>query len=305
MDVVPVLLELGLQGVRQRGDEITALCPMHERNLGRPDRHASWGINASTGLHQCFSCGYKGTITSLYFDITGVMPGPELVAEMVVGQFLGSLPTEGQGYGDDDEAEEEWDPGDLVPVSQRMLDRRFLTAKSAEKFGVCFDRSRRCWFIPITTEFGELIGAQYKQVGSVSNMPFDVPKAQTLFGLYQAIMAGHSSVAVVESPLDVVRLDVAGVPAVGTFGTMVSKAQVVLLNRYFRFVVRAFDNDAPGAQADQILEGMLRRRGCPSLAWDYGGLYDADGDPAKDPGAVPDSVALRAAWERSHKVVRW
>jgi hypothetical protein len=301
MDIIPVLFELGLKDVRQRGEEITALCPMHERNLGRPDRNASWGINVNSGLHQCFSCGYRGTVASLYYDLTGVMPGPELMAGMVVGQFLNSF---AEPEVDDDEAVEEWDPGDLVPLSERMLSRRYLTAESAKKFGVCFDRSRRCWFIPITTERGELIGAQYKQVGAVINLPYDVPKSSTLFGLYPALGAGHEVVAVVESPLDVVRLDVAGVPAVATFGTMVSKHQVNLMNRYFRFVVRAFDNDAPGAQADEILANMLRRRGCPSTAWDYDGLYDEESLPAKDPGAVPDDEALLRAWEKA-RAPRW
>lgn len=303
MDVVPVLVELGIGKLRQRGDEVTGLCPMHERNLGRPDRHASWGMNVNSGLHQCFSCGYKGTIASLYFDITGVMPGPELVAEMVVGQFLNALPSDYED--DDDEAMEEWEPGDLVPLSERMLSRRYLTADAASRYGVCWDKSRGCWFVPITTETGELIGAQYKQVGAVSNMPYDVPKSSTLFGLYQAISTGNPNVAVVESPLDVVRLWVAGVPAVASFGTMISRTQVDLLNRYFRFVVRAFDNDAPGAQADQILSNMLKKRGCPSVPFSYEGLLNSHGEPAKDPGDVADDESLLAAWEISQKVFQW
>jgi hypothetical protein len=305
MDLVPLLSELGLNKIRQRGDEITALCPMHERNLGRPDRNASWGINAETGLHQCFSCGFKGTLSGLYFELTGTMPGPELVAELVVAQFIKVLPNSGGDYDDDDEAMEEWDPGDLVPLSERMLKRRYLTSEAVEFYGVCWDRSRACWFVPIMDEFGSLLGAQYKQVGAVSNMPFDVKKSSTLFGLYQAISSKWTSVAVVESPLDVVRLYVAGVPAVASFGTMISKRQVELLNRHFTFVVRAFDNDAPGAQADEVLHSMLRRRGCPSVPFNYEGLCDPDGNPAKDPGDVEDDRILAMAWAKSRQVFQW
>jgi hypothetical protein len=305
MDMVPVLLELGLEGLRQRGDEITGLCPMHEKNLGRPDRHASWGINTESGLHQCFSCGYKGTLTSLYFDLTGTMPGPELISEMVLSQLMGALPSEHEDYDqEDEEALEDWEPGELVPVNPRRLARRYITPGAAEEYGVCWDKDAAAWFIPIMAPDGELMGAQYKSIDFVLNKPDDMEKSLTLFGLYQAVQSGAEQVAIVESPLDVVRMSVAKVPAVASFGVYVSEDQVKLLNRHFRLVVRALDNDDAGYKADPILEAMLHRRGCPSLAFDYRGLVNADGDPAKDPGDVADNDALAAAWRRSCQVVR-
>ena len=47
---------------------------MHEQRTGKPDRHPSWSINQYTYSHFCFSCGYKGTLTSLIIDVTGEAP---------------------------------------------------------------------------------------------------------------------------------------------------------------------------------------------------------------------------------------
>jgi DNA primase len=59
-----VLLSLGIETV-QRNDELTGLCPMHLERTGREDSRPSWSMNAETGVHHCFSCGYKGTLVSL------------------------------------------------------------------------------------------------------------------------------------------------------------------------------------------------------------------------------------------------
>lgn len=301
MNIVPLLIELGIEGIKERGDEITALCPMHLRNVGRPDRNASWGINANTGLHHCFSCGHRGTLSGLYLDLTGSMPGPEVMAEMVVGSLVGAVSSSREGEHDDDEAVDEWDPGDLIPLSPRMLGRRFLSAEASEMYGVCFDRLRKAWFIPITRPDGELIGAQYKWAdGDTMNEPGDVPKSETLFGLPQAIRLAPPAVLLVESPLDVVRLATAGVPAVSSFGVAVSKVQARLLNRYFSTVVLALDNDEAGYKSAPIVTGMLRKMGCPVLPF----RYDLLAGSVKDPGEVEDDGELMQAFAASRNPLR-
>jgi hypothetical protein len=47
---------------------------------------------------------------------------------------------------------------------------------------------------------------------------------------------------------------------------------------------------------------MLKRAGCPAVKWDYTGLVDERGKPAKDVGDVPSDDALLCAWERT---TRW
>lgn len=44
---------------KRHGGELHALCPAHE------DRSPSWSINAHTGVHHCFSCGFGGNVAKL------------------------------------------------------------------------------------------------------------------------------------------------------------------------------------------------------------------------------------------------
>jgi DNA primase len=67
-DIEKVLLRLGVDG-SQRNREITGLCPMHLERVGRQDNNPSWSINTETGVHHCFSCGYKGILLGLIADV--------------------------------------------------------------------------------------------------------------------------------------------------------------------------------------------------------------------------------------------
>jgi hypothetical protein len=42
---------------------------MHHIRTGRADNSPSWWINTETGMHICFSCGYKGNLLQLVCDI--------------------------------------------------------------------------------------------------------------------------------------------------------------------------------------------------------------------------------------------
>ena len=53
VDVQRLLERLKLDTKRD-GSELVAKCPAHE------DRKPSWSINANSGQHHCFSCGWGG-----------------------------------------------------------------------------------------------------------------------------------------------------------------------------------------------------------------------------------------------------
>jgi len=143
------------------------------------------------------------------------------------------------------------------------------------------------------------MGAQYRQKGAVYTLPEGMEKRHTLFGYHQARPFDYC--AVVESPLDAVRLFQVGVPAVSSLGAWVSAEQVRLLARNFSTVYAALDNDKAGAQGVEILTAGLRKHGCAVVPWDYTGLVDAEGNPAKDVGDVASDAALVASWDRT----RW
>ena len=68
INVEATLTALGIEGTL-RGSELSAPCPMHEDRVGRPDANPSWSINIDTGLLNCFSCGYRGSVITLIADV--------------------------------------------------------------------------------------------------------------------------------------------------------------------------------------------------------------------------------------------
>ena len=286
LDVESILDELGVENVRVGDREIVASCPMHPVLLGRPDRHASWSINKFTGAHNCFSCGWKGGIATLYRDLTGEVPDD---VDMELRRAAAVAVLERPEVR---KAEPEWDfPEWLGPVPDRLLETRYLDPCSARAYDLRWDPKDRVWVLPIHDEDGNVVGAQYKQVGSVLTGPTGLAKAKYLFGLWA--MRSHRQVALVESPLDAVRLHSVGIPAVSSLGAWVSEEQCSLLSRHFSLVVLALDNDQTGRDAADRTADRLQRMGCPSLRFRYRGL------PGKDPGDVADDGLLYRAWNRT------
>lgn len=288
MITVNLLESLGLEGLRDGRKEITGKCPAHLARVGRYDRHASWSINKSTGAHICFSCGWKGGLTALYLETVGEAPS-DVIADLAAINFKSSLAPE---YDDEVIEPWEWKPESLVPVPDRLRELRHLSAESLAVYGVLWDPELRCWVLPFTTPFGEVFGAQYRQKGNEINQPPGVEKSESLFGLHAC--KGFEHVALVESPLDCVRLHQVGIPAVASYGAYVSDKQVDLLNRYFNLVVIALDNDDAGFRATDSLVKRLSRKGCAHLLFDYSTLSGC-----KDPGDVENDQDLREAWERT------
>lgn len=110
--------------------------------------------------------------------------------------------------------------------------------------------------------------------------------------LYTGVDCRVDRIAIVESPLDAVRLYGLGIDAVSSFGAHVSAIQIDLLARYFTDVVLAMDNDSVGRNANQILTRALKGR-CNVYPFAYRGLS------AKDPGDVQSDQDLLDAWNRS------
>ena len=294
-DILPLLEDLGVEGLRSGEREITGLCPVHEQRTGHRDTHPSWSINRSTGAWICFSCGGAGSLASLYTALGHAAP-PTLMTDIQTSYVKSALqsytapPTEPEVPDTPLVLDLYW-LRSLDPVPLSLCELRYFTQESATTFDVRWDKPNRRWVIPIKRPDGELIGVQYRQRGSHPlNYPTAVPKSETLFGL--DVYCDEPTVAVVESPLDVVRLHTVGIPAVATYGVYASEEQVSLLARNFRVVVLAFDNDKAGAEGFDRVGRMLRRRGCPTLKFSYTSLREF-----KDPGDVPDDDRLLHAWK--------
>jgi hypothetical protein len=292
--VASILAQAGVRNIREGQKEITGSCPMHKERVGRADAHASWSMNRHTFVHHCFSCGYSGTLSMLLTDLQGYAPDDieTMVREATVGTNMRKLAERAEAKAPERRAATEWElTHTLTDMPDRLLELRHLRREAVDAYGVRWDKTTKSWVLPIRDPNGVLLGAQYRQKGNVLNLPEGLEKSVTLFGFSE--MRQYNRVALVESPLDAVRLFGLGIPAVSSFGAWVSPTQVELLARNFTSVVMMLDNDKAGKEATAHTAEALRRRRCVPIPFSYRGL------DAKDPGDVEDDSMLLANWQWS------
>jgi hypothetical protein len=304
MELREMLESAGIRNIRESGKQFHGRCPMHLKRTGREDRHPSWAINKATYIHGCWSCGYSGTLTGLMIDLTGSAPA-DLEASLNQESFLRRM-VEARADPETTLAPvipilTEWALNNILkPIPDKLLALRWLKRDAIDQYRVRWDADTRQWVLPLWDTRGELLGAQYRQKGSVFTLPAGMEKSVTFFGYPQ--VKQYDTAVLVESPLDAVRLFGLGIPAFSTLGAWVHQEQVRIMARLFSHVVIALDNDKTGHDAGEVVIPMLKRAGCPAVKWDYTGLVDERGKPAKDVGDVPSDDALLCAWERT---TRW
>ena len=312
-DVESALLRLGIE-VDQRRDELLGLCPMHLERTGKPDSNPSWSINAETGVHHCFSCGYKGTLLTLVAEIKDfntqwdrldfdaakewLRSNIEINFELLAKQL--------------NEAKESYVPVqrllemsearlaifDGVPP-QFALDARGLTEDGCVMHGVKWDPRQGAWITPIRNpENNLLLGWQEKGQNNryFRNRPAGVEKSKTLFGL--DIWKGGTMI-IVESPLDAVRLSSLGIAGgISTFGASVSDTQRHLMRAAEKLII-AFDNariDSAGLKASQEMLAYGRDKGLECYFFSYG---DSE---YKDIGDMPEQEIREGILRAKHSV---
>ena len=284
-----MLASAGIQQLRERGDEIHGSCPAHLRRVGKIDHHPSWSINTVKLTHMCFSCHYSGTLSSLLTDLTGQPPSDELEQELRSQSFIRRMAEVNA-----EEVLEQAPPltewaltHHLGDIPNRLLMLRNLQRTAIDFYEVRWDSERRAWVLPIRSASGDLLGAQYRQKGSVYTDPQGMKKSETFFGF--SIMSDGDYVTLVESPLDAIRLYGLGIPAVASLGSWISEAQARLLARNFSRVYLALDNDRAGIDGSTSLIPKLKARGTAPVMWRYSGK-------AKDIGDVETDAEVLAMW---------
>jgi DNA primase len=293
LDLLEMLDAAGVSQLREGLSEIHGACPGHFDRVGHVDRHPSWSINKTKLTHLCFSCGYKGTLTQLLTDITGLPPDEGLELQIKQDSFLRRM------------ADRMEDPAEIVApllddwalqhiltdVPSRLLELRHLQRAAVDAYMVRWELERKCWVLPIRDPAGALLGAQYRQKGNVYTSPEGMQKNSTLFGYSTVSQEDHC--ALVESPLDAVRLYGMGIPAVASLGSWVSDAQARLLSRTYACVYLALDNDAAGKDGAQRIAPTIRKMGSSAVMWRYGD------SKAKDIGDVEDDAEVWSMWQRT------
>ena len=300
LDIELVLQGLGLD-YEVKGEEALALCPQHEKRTGKADHSPSWWINLESGMHLCFSCGYKGNVRMLVCDVkefyktwSGGKIGYDYDAAMawlsgledipleVLLERMKALPT----YIEPSPVPLKMSEARLAVFNKpplEALEARNLTIESALTYDVLWHELSQTWILPLRDPSTHaLLGWQEK--GTVNrtfkNRPAGLSKSKTLFGFENQ---NESLVIVVESPLDCLRFHSAGIPgAVAICGSSISEEQLKLL-RYSRKVIAAFDTDAAGQKASAYIYKVSRVYGFNLFFFNYGEL------DKKDPGDLTDS----------------
>jgi DNA primase len=142
------------------------------------------------------------------------------------------------------------------PRAMRYFEGRSITKDSVIKFSLGYSEKQDSVTIPMATPDGMCIGfvARTIEGKDFKNTP-GLPKSKILFNLSR--IKTSSTVYVVESSFDAIRLDQVGFPAVATLGANVSVSQIRLLEKYFNNIVLIADNDEAGSiMKDKLVEKL-------------------------------------------------
>ena len=305
-----VLLTLGIY-TTQRGDELLGLCPMHLERTGREDNNPSWSMNAETGVHHCFSCGYKGTLLTLVGEIKEFTTQWGRVDFDAAKDWLrGNIEVNFEYLARQlEEARNSYVP---IPAPVGMsearlaifdgavpdwaLSARDLTQDGCTLYGVKWKQSNNSWITPIRDpQSKKLMGWQEKSQTErfFRNRPTGVAKSKTLFGL-DTFKGG--TMIVVESPLDAVKLASLGVfGGVSTFGASISDDQIRLMKAADKLII-AMDNDLAGRKASADMLERTRKEGMECWFLNY------QGTEHKDIGDMPEDLVHYCLEGSKHSV---
>jgi len=87
-DEVRSLADQYLKKVRPTGnDNITAVCPFHQKMDGSDEKHPSFSMSLTKGVYHCFACGTSGTLYTFLHDL-GM---PRIVIQNTYGELIKEL----------------------------------------------------------------------------------------------------------------------------------------------------------------------------------------------------------------------
>lgn len=255
-------------------------CPYHNNF-----RTASAEVNKTTGLFFCFSCNETATLSDLVMHVTKRSyfesmrfidsKGKDTNIESLVHKQLIDRPE----Y-------LEFDENTINRLNEQALQseramsyfaKRLITRDSVEKFKLGYSEKQDMVTVPVYAPTGICVGIVGRSVDGkeFKNSP-GLPKAKVLFNLQR--VKTSTTVFVVESSFDAIRLEQVGLSAVATLGANVSNIQIELLQKYFNDIIVIADNDeAGGNMKSKILDKLGSRVSVAKLDNKY-----------KDIGDMPD-----------------
>jgi DNA primase len=254
-----VLNGSGIEIEAEFGNDFIVYCPYHNNS-----RTPAGEVAKDSGLFFCFGCQTTKNIEEFimfttgrsYFETARYIKSKETEAniENIVNKAMYAPPDFVQ-YDEvlikrlNNQALES-------PRAMRYYSGRSITEDSVKKFGLGYSEKQDMVTIPVHSPDGLTIGFVGRSVEGkeFKNTP-GLPKSKVLFNLHR--VKTSSTIYVVESSFDAIRLDQVGFSAVATLGANVSASQMKLLEKYFNNVVLVADNDEAGnIMKDKLIEKL-------------------------------------------------
>lgn len=235
---------------RGRGNERMFLCPAHD------DHSPSASVNVAKGVWYCYTCHASGKVGDSGYEL----PDEEF-AEMVEDLLEVVEP---RVY------PEAWLTPYLTPHPY-WLARMSEAAVYRYQFG--FDPVAGCPVYPMRDLAGRLLGVVQREPegpdGPKYRYPTHVVKSRYLFGYDPRSQV--ETVVLAEGATDVAACHDAGIPAVGTYGSVLHPVQLLALRRIgVETVVIGYDMDLAGHKGAEKARMLLKSAGieCWRPAWD-------------------------------------
>ena len=278
-----VLTGSGISVESEVDSDFIVFCPFHNNY-----RTPAGEVSKERGTFFCFSCQESKSLIEFVMFVTQKSYFETL-------RFIDASATEIDIMGMINKAlhvEPEYKPYDELQVRRlhmqaiespralRYFEGRRISENSINKFLLGYSDKQDMVTVPMHSPDGSvLLGFVARSVEGkeFKNTP-KLPKSKILFNLHR--VRTHSTVYVVESSFDAIRLDQNGIPAVATLGANVSRSQTELLTKYFNNAIVIGDNDDAGkGMQNKILERLGNRAtliNIPSRFKDIGDMTDDD-----------------------------
>lgn len=300
--VAQVLKKLGIEVISQRGERLTARCPLHAdpSRHKNGDRNPSWSIQEKTGVHFCFSCKYSGNLLQLISDRLEI-------SEFEAQLFLSTIEEQGFHGGLDplrvvikSHRKKKFElPSEVVflPFEQwHKLPARYVQERSIEpwqvdRWGLGYALEGKLLgriVLPVRDQRGQVVNYaartfvddEKRYLAADSRSHFD---PTVLFGeskWSELGDLGSSFVVVTEGILNALAIERAcsGIAVAALCGSHIHARHISKLSKFGKVIV-ATDPDPAGEQAaDQLMFALSRYRRVSQLqldcdACDYSAKY--------------------------------
>jgi hypothetical protein len=221
-------------------------------------------FNIDNGLWVCFRCDAKGNAKSLVKKRGGVYTDPAISVDHVfqtIDRIRAAAKIKDKVKVHDEDYLRRFDFEDSY-----WSEERGYSSKTIRAFQLGYDPILDRNTIPYRNVEGELLGIIYRLKGKDIFPRYIYPEGfnrrESLFASWKIAKSKTTVVGLVEGSTDVMALWQAGIPALGQYGSSISKQQVRLLHRLgIREAVMFYDYDEAGLKAihksQEMIEGIL------------------------------------------------